>query len=453
MLDALASAGEVRWVGVAGRGNHDATVMLFLTDSLPNLWAPVLTTTALAPEQQSLLQAITQQGAMFAPALEAALPVIAAAAPMSTSPSSTLPKPSFAQWQAQRHGAVASGDTASRLDEALWPLVWSGLVTNDTFRPLRARLTQSSASGAARRQYPRRQQTDQAFAFRSRRQLPQHLEGRWSLTLAASADAHQGTALTRRAAAVAEQLLVAHGVVSNDAIAVALEQGMPIAAAAVKSALRLMEDAGRIRRGYFVDGASGLQYGSPAAVEALRHPRSRDDGVSVVLLSAVDPASPWGAHLPWPTRTLLPGVDAGPGLARAVGALVVVEDGRLVGFVAAGAKRVVSFLPALEPERSDRARGLADGLSQLARRRRIEGRTLVIGEVDGCVDAGLATHPIAQHLQAVGFMRSAGGYVWPKDAATVSVRRAVVEPKVEELTEADDDADDGSAPWDSVDDE
>jgi ATP-dependent Lhr-like helicase len=358
---------------------------------------------------------------------------------MSTAPSSPLPKPSFAHWQALRHGAgVAPGDSASRLDEAVWPLVWSGLVTNDTFRPLRARLTGGGPATGPKR-HPRsrgRQFPEQGLSFRSRRAQPQHLEGRWSLTLATDHEAYLGPALTRRAAAAAEQLLVAHGVLGNDAIAVALDQGLPVSPAAVKSALRLMEDAGRIRRGYFVDGASGLQYGSPEAVDALRHlgarrgvgqpgqagQAGRTDEDPVVLLSAVDPASPWGAHLPWPRRTLLPGAEGGPGPARAVAALVVIDDGHLVGFVAAAAKRVLSFLPEHEPERSARARGLAAGLAQLGRRRRAEGRTLVIGEVDGCVDSGLAAHPVAIHLQALGFVRSAGGFTWPRDAAPAPAR-------------------------------
>ena len=467
MLDALAAAGEVRWVGVASRGDRDASVMLFLTDSLPQLWAPPSTPPSTptgpaassstsspsvrTPEQQAILEAISRQGAMFAPALAAVLDSVASmpssmpssmtptmpvpGGPVSTAPSSPLPKPSFAHWQALRHGAgVAPGDSASRLDEAVWPLVWSGLVTNDTFRPLRTRLTGGTATGPKRHPRSRgRQFPEQGLSFRSRRAQPQHLEGRWSLTLATDHEAHLGPALTRRAAAAAEQLLVAHGVLGNDAIAVALDQGLPVSPAAVKSALRLMEDAGRIRRGYFVDGASGLQYGSPEAVDALRHlgarrgvgqggQAGRTDEEPVVLLSAVDPASPWGAHLPWPRRTLLPGAEGGPGPARAVAALVVIDDGHLVGFVAAAAKRVLSFLPEQEPERSARARGLAAGLAHLGRRRRAEGRTLVIGEVDGCVDSGLVAHPVAIHLQALGFVRSAGGFTWPRDAAPVPAR-------------------------------
>jgi hypothetical protein len=80
----------------------------------------------------------------------------------------------------------------------------------------------------------------------------------------------------------------------------------------------------------------------------------------------------------------------------------------------------------------------------------------VVGEVDGCVDAALAAHPIATHLEAVGFMRSAGGYLWPKDAAMIGVRRVAVAQKTDapvvdlDISDDDDgdDADDGSAPWD-----
>jgi ATP-dependent Lhr-like helicase len=505
MLDALAAAGEVRWVGVAPRGERDGVVMLFLTDSMPHLWVPPPSSAAspaspasspsspapssstppsLTDGQRALLSAISRQGAMFAPALQAVLATSPTPPPsltslststtamsmsMSTSPSSPLPTPSFTQWQAARRGTpdVSGGDG---LDVSLWALVWAGLVTNDTFRPLRARLTGDATSATTRRRGARSRGGSSGLSFRSRRHTPQHLEGRWSLTAPPHSDDHLGPALTRRAAAAAEQLLVAHGVLGNDAIASALENGLPISPAAVKSALRVMEDAGRIRRGYFVDGAAGLQYGTPAAVDALRQPVLRRDVATnepsapridddVVLLSAVDPASPWGAHLAWPRRTNLP-TEPPPGPARAAAAVVVIDDGHLVGFIAAGAKRVISFLPDQEPERSARARGLAHGLAIFARRRRAEGRAFVVADVDGCVDAGLAAHPVAEHLQQVGFMRSAGGYVWPRHGATmptmptmptlpsgVRAQQLIASPTI--APQDDGDGDDGVPPWGS----
>ena len=54
--------------------------------------------------------------------------------------------------------------------DALWSLVWKGLVTNDTLHPLRA---YASAPERARR-------PSRATPFRSRRLIPPSAEGRWS---------------------------------------------------------------------------------------------------------------------------------------------------------------------------------------------------------------------------------------------------------------------------------
>ena len=62
--------------------------------------------------------------------------------------------------------------------------------------------------------------------------------------------------------------------------------------------LRRMEMRGEVRRGYFVNGLSGVQYALPQAVEALRAAR---DGLArsdeVVVLSALDPVNLYGGEL------------------------------------------------------------------------------------------------------------------------------------------------------------
>ncbi len=62
--------------------------------------------------------------------------------------------------------------------------------------------------------------------------------------------------------------------------------------------LRRMEMRGEVRRGYFINGLSGVQYALPHAVEALRAVR---DGLArsdeLVVLSALDPANLYGGEL------------------------------------------------------------------------------------------------------------------------------------------------------------
>ena len=220
---------------------------------------------------------------------------------------------------------------------------------------------------------------------------------------------------TERALAVAEQLLWACGILDNELVS-ALSRGLA-PANDVKAALRAMEDQGAIRRGYFVDGAAGLQYGTPAAVEALRALRTStatDEDVFVV--SAIDPAQPFGADVPWPSPTS----PRGPEVAsaqRAASSVAVIAAGRLAGLVVAGGKKILTFFADTEPERSHQARAMARGLAFLAATRLRDGRgaRLIIADVDGLDATGsdFTAHPLHMALPSAGFVKSAGGWVWP----------------------------------------
>ena len=94
-----------------------------------------------------------------------------------------------------------------------------------------------------------------------------------------------------------------------------------------------LEDSGIARRGYFVEGLGGAQFGLPGAVNRLR---SREDG-GFVVVAASDPANVYGAAVPWP--------ECGPAQpARREGAFVALDDGRLVAYVERGGRRVASFV-------------------------------------------------------------------------------------------------------------
>src|SRR5437868_15263429 len=98
-----------------------------------------------------------------------------------------------------------------------------------------------------------------------------------------------------QAHATAGALLQRYGVLTREA---ALGESIPGGFAALYPVLRAMEEAGRIRRGYFIDGLGGLQFALPGAVDRLRG--SRDEESKVVALAATDPASPYGTSVPWP---------------------------------------------------------------------------------------------------------------------------------------------------------
>ena len=72
--------------------------------------------------------------------------------------------------------------------------------------------------------------------------------------------------------------------------------------AAAYGILKAMEEAGRVRRGYFVAGCGAAQFALPGAVDRLRAVRERSGEPAAVVLAATDPANPYGAALPWPDR-------------------------------------------------------------------------------------------------------------------------------------------------------
>ena len=130
---------------------------------------------------------------------------------------------------------------------------------------------------------------------------------------------------------LATQLLARHGIVTREAVAV---ENMPGGFSAVYDVLKAMEEAGRIRRGYFVGGLGATQFALPAAVDLLRSVRDDPETPQAVYLAATDPANPYGAILKWPARRHpKPGVaptgrpaTAGRGPTRSVGAGVIIVE-------------------------------------------------------------------------------------------------------------------------------
>ena len=79
---------------------------------------------------------------------------------------------------------------------------------------------------------------------------------------------------------------------------------MPGGFAAVYRVLAAAEEAGRVRRGYFVEGLGAAQFGAVGAIDRLRaqaRPLEEGPGEALVL-AATDPANPYGAALAWPRR-------------------------------------------------------------------------------------------------------------------------------------------------------
>jgi ATP-dependent Lhr-like helicase len=163
---------------------------------------------------------------------------------------------------------------------------------------------------------------------------PPSVGGRWALAPEREPDA------TRRAHARAEAFLERHGVLTRGALGTERVTG---GFAAVYRVLRAMEDSGRARRGYVVEGLGAAQFAVPGAIDRLRA-LSRPDGPgdgepSRVVLAATDPAQPYGAALPWPGTV----GDTKHRPGRKAGALVVLVDGAPALYVERGGKSLLSF--------------------------------------------------------------------------------------------------------------
>lgn len=269
---------------------------------------------------------------------------------------------------------LVEGPRDDDLVGALWDLVWSGHVTNDTLAPLRALLRGARAPTGRR---PRRRRIGNPVA----RTGPPAGAGRWS-----AAPRREGDP-TRRAHAVAEQMLRRHGVVTRGNVT-----GDRIAGGfgSVYGVLKALEETGACRRGYFVDGLGGAQFALPGAVDRLRSFSDDPDAAErTVVLAATDPANPYGASLPWPEKGAgRPGHRAG----RKVGATVVLVGGRLVLYLERGGKSLLSF----EEDLDAQARAIT-ALAEAARRgairkiepERIDGEPLKGSELEpALVSAG-----------------------------------------------------------------
>jgi len=230
-------------------------------------------------------------------------------------------------------GAAVGGDA---FEAALWDLVWAGQITNDTFAPLRALATgKGRSAGRARGAGSRRVGLRRGVGRAPGNGLA---GGRWSLVadLAAGDDITD----TERVLLAARMLLERYGIVSREAVAA---EGLPGGFGPLYRVLKELEEGGQVRRGHFVEGLSGAQFALPGAVERLRATRADEppmDGYTdddVRILSAADPANPYGALLDWPETA------ATQPPKRGTGAWVILVAGRPVLYLAANGRQLISF--------------------------------------------------------------------------------------------------------------
>ncbi len=341
-LDALCASGDVVWMGAGGVGADDGRISIAFRDQLRLVAPPTPESPPTGPIHAAILEHLQARGASF--------------------------------WLELVQASGVADERA--VLSALWDLVWSGEVTNDTLAPLRAFL--------GRRPRPSRPAV-RPRPGSIRRTGPPAGAGRWSLVAPLLEPAPSPT---EAAHARATQLLERHGVLTREAV---LGEGAPGGYAGVYGVLRALEESGRARRGYFVDGLGAAQFAVPGAVERLRDLREPGREPGVVALAAADPAQPYGAALPWPEAHGRP--------ARVAGAYVVLTDGVPAAYLERGARTLTTFD---EGSASDWPDAIAS-LVKDGRLRRIE-----LTRIDG---EPVSTSPFANALRAAGFVDGYRGLV------------------------------------------
>jgi ATP-dependent Lhr-like helicase len=357
LLDELTASGEVLWAGQGSLAGDDGWIGLHLAETAP-LTMQVPPTGPLDPLESELLAVLGGGGGYF-----------------------------FRQLVE----AVNADDEAAVLD-ALWRLVWAGLITNDTFAPVRGLLAHGGAhktqAPPPRARLRGRSLTRRAMAAsvqgeRTARAAanPPRAAGRWSVLPLAS------TAATPRAHALGETLLERYGVVTRGSV---VTEGILGGFALAYRALSGFEDTGRVRRGYFIEGQGGAQFATGAAVDRLRAaPKGQ-----AVALAATDPANPFGAALDWPETE-----DGGHRPARKAGAFVVIVDGEAVLYLERGGRTALVFT-----DDDDTLTAAAAALTDTLRRGRAD--RIRVEEVGG---ASVFGTPFGQALRAAGFRETPRG--------------------------------------------
>ena len=442
-LDTLMASGQVVWIGVERIGARDARIALYLAEVLPMLLLPQELSGEAPPVSEraaKILEFLAHSGASFFAAI---------------------------------HNAVGAGFPGETRD-ALWELVWSGQITNDTFHPLRDLLRPDDKSRDRNAGFAGTPPGSPDFVRRMRSRGSTPAQGRWSLIRQIVGSS---VTPTEWSANTAQQLLARYGIVLREtAIAENIPRGYPT----IYPALKTMEDSGWVRRGMFVAGLGAAQFAMPAAVDMLRSLRSEPERPEVLFLAATDPANLYGTVLPWPRREgdpaatdqeasmsseadesdkqevspLAPESSAATpstrSMSRTSGAGVILINGNLVAFLRRRSQEIQVFLPESEPLRSRFARELAKKLAELAIRRQGRKSGLLIGTING---EPAREHFLARFIEESGFVNTAVGFQMRRMAPAFvpAPNAAIVDSEVDDGNDNDDDhnSEDESSPLDT----
>jgi ATP-dependent helicase Lhr and Lhr-like helicase len=243
MLDQLCATGDILWLGSRASDEKEGRIAFFLS-SAREMAEPYIrrASASEACSHPELLRLLTDKGASFLSAL-----------------------------------ARETGELPSELLVRLMELVWEGRVSNDQFAPLRT----ASASPKAKAK---------PGSFQSGL-------GRWYAVIPVEGQ----EAADALALHYCKHWMEQFGILTRGASAL----GSPYPWEQLSEVLRRLEEWGMVTRGLFVRGIGAMQFSTKEQVEKMEGQLHLPAGQPVIL-SAVDPANPFGAWLEWPD---VPGVQ------------------------------------------------------------------------------------------------------------------------------------------------
>lgn len=376
LLDELTLAGEVVWAGAGSLAGKDGWIILAPAEIAPLVLPPPDEVTD--PLARTLRDALGGDEALF-----------------------------FKSLVDRAMATAETFESDQAVVAAVWDLVWSGLLTNDTLAPVRSLLDGSRRTAHARKPRAPRSRygrygglTAPGGAASTQRPTPYGMGGRWSAVPPRDDDP------TRRALAAADVLLDRYGLVTRGSVAAERVTG---GFAAVYPVLKAAEESGRARRGYFVEGLGAAQFALPGAVDRLRgEARPIDvraaEGATALVLAATDPANPYGAALPYPQAPASEDGKRGHQPARKAGALVVLVDGTCVLYVERGGRTLLSFADdptVLQPAADALALAVRDGALGRLQVEKADGAPVLASALgDALTNAGFRPTPRGLRLRS-----------------------------------------------------
>jgi ATP-dependent Lhr-like helicase len=286
-LDMLCSAGELIWLGDKGEGRKEGKVAFFLSDQA-GLYTPIVERVSRSQSSHpELLELLKTGGAAFLTGLS------------------------------RNYGRPPSETLSDLL-----VLVWEGHASNDQFAPLRVRKGKNSDFAQGGSGFGRWYWTGSLAA-----PAPGHLP---QTTEVGASGAPRAKELAESALGWLHQLLEGYGIITKELV----HAVSPFSWDDMLPLLGKLEEWGTVVRGRFIEGQSGMQFAPPGV--ASRLDETEQAGGDLTVLSALDPANPFGLMMDWPDT---PGIAC----ARKTGSYLVVGDGKWRFWIENNGKRIYSM--------------------------------------------------------------------------------------------------------------